>query len=188
MLYQKWNQAVKYDVKTVVCAVKAVKSYWVDLVWQHVPSVHGCQLISTLDYSQYSELYSVNCEFYTIKKALNLGCNLRKETMEYRGEWGGMGTLRRGGSDAPLIDIERMQQQLPPRPRYQRQWFGVWWEPVEPNMAVGAMGPPWCLQWRHPFEASKCHQTSPPSGLIFSNQSVPLSNESICVIVWSRIS
>ena len=26
----------------------------------------------------------------------------------------GMGTLRRGGSNAPLIDIERMQQQLPP--------------------------------------------------------------------------
>jgi hypothetical protein len=28
---------------------------------------------------------------------------------------------------------------------YQRQWFGVWWAPVEPGMAVGAMGPPWCL-------------------------------------------
>ena len=28
---------------------------------------------------------------------------------------------------------------------YQRQWFGVWWVPVEPDMAVGAMGPPWCL-------------------------------------------
>ena len=45
----------------------------------------------------------------------------------------------------------------------------VWWllAPVESDMAAGAMGPPCrgapCL-WRHPFEASKCHETS-PSGL-----------------------
>ena len=47
------------------------------------------------------------------------------------------------------------------------------WAPVKSDMAAGAMGPPWCLLWRHPFEASKCHETS-PSGLIFffGNKSV----------------